>query len=129
MIRRRKELLNNSLYLCVTSFQKIIVASHFRRVRFICLPKAKKVKKTLSLNVTVNLEIFNNIQKSAKNLNLGGPCTVEDSFEPLGVEVSVTRSWPSHLTNHRRINNNTQNTVIVNMMFYSINLFNIHRYK
>ncbi len=54
---------------------------------------------------------------------LGGPRTVGDSFEPLGVFVIVTWTRPSHLTNQNRINRMTKNTGVVNMVFYSIKLY------
>ncbi len=44
----------------------------------------------VNINVTVNLEVSRIYSGDSQEPELGGPCTVEDSFEPLGVSKVVT---------------------------------------
>ena len=43
-----------------------------------------------NINVTVNLDVSRIYSGESQEPELGGPCTVEDSFEPLGVFVKIT---------------------------------------
>jgi hypothetical protein len=73
--------------------------------------------------VTVNLDHFWTLSEDSQEPKLGGPCTVEDSFEPLGVSITVTWTRPSHLTSQNRIKRMTKKTGVVNILFYSIKLY------
>jgi hypothetical protein len=79
--------------------------------------------------VTVNLEVSRIYSGDSQEPELGGPCTVEDSFEPLGVFIIVTWTRPSHLTNQNSTNRITKNTGVVNIMYYySIKLY-LHEHE
>ena len=75
-------------------------------------------------HVTVNSEFPWTYSGESQEPELGGPRTVGDSFEPLGVFVIVTWTRPSHLTKQNSINRITKNTGVVNIMYYySIKLY------
>ncbi len=52
--------------------------------------KVKIKKNAVVIYVTVNLDVSRTYSGGSQEPELGGPCTVGDSFEPLGVFMIVT---------------------------------------
>ena len=72
--------LNNTILYYVTVISILIYLIWFSQNKF----------PDVGRHVTVNLEFSRIYSGDSQEPKLGGPCTVEDSFEPLGVFIIVT---------------------------------------